>query len=213
MTKNGHRNFSVDSERKNFNFRQRLKRVIENFDGCPGRFWDSFRPWWGAVSLFTWPTFTVGPRLHVSWRAMWLSELYRTLNYTYTNDYLCFVPHTRILFLNPLIPIVFFHCCTSSLGPTVFRGPRGNPAELGFFPRNLSRGIWAAEFTAELAFFRGIPLFLWNFSFCPGIWRFSFEQLFFHRKWPQSSSVTSLFVMIFCLMVMVEWWKWWLMNE
>jgi len=44
-------------------------------------------------------------------------------------------------------------------------------------------------------------------------WRFSFEQLFFHRKWPQSSSVTSLFMMIFCLMVMVEWWKWWLMNE
>ena len=44
-----------------------------------------------------------------------------------------------------------------------------------------------------------------------GIWRFSFEQLFFHRKWPQSNSFTCLFMMIFCLMVMVEWWNWWLM--
>jgi len=46
-----------------------------------------------------------------------------------------------------------------------------------------------------------------------GILRFLFEQLFFYRKWPRSSSVTSLFMMIFCLMVMIEWWKWWLMNE
>ena len=85
------------------------------------------------------------------------------------------------------------HCKNSLVGPTVFLGPR-NAAEFGFF-----RSIWA-EFAAEFVFFRRI-------------WRFSFEQLFFHRKWPQSSSVTNLFMMIFCLMVMVEWWNWWLMNE
>jgi len=54
-------------------------------------------------------------------------------------------------------------------------------------------GIWAADFVF-------LPR---NSSFCRGIWRFSFKQLFFHRKWPQSSSVTSLFMMIFCLKVMV----------
>jgi len=70
---------------------------------------------------------------------------------------------------------------------------------------------WPAEFRAEhLCFYRGICLFAAEFH---GIWRFSFDQLFFHRKWPQSSSATSLFMMIFCLMAMVEWGKWWLMNE
>jgi len=64
----------------------------------------------------------------------------------------------------------------------------------------------SVEFRAEP---RNLGFLLRN-SFFPryfrGIWRFSVEQLFFHRKWPQSSSVTSLFMMIFCLMVMVEWW-------
>jgi len=50
----------------------------------------------------------------LDWRAIRLSELYRTLKYIYTKDYLCFVSHTRILFLKPLLPIVFFHRCTSS---------------------------------------------------------------------------------------------------
>ena len=79
------------------------------------------------------------------------------------------------------------------------------PAEFRAEPRNLGcRGIWTAEFN------RGIRLFS---AVSRGIWRFPFEQLIFHRKWPQSSSVTSLSMMIFCLMVMVEWWKWWIMNE
>ena len=75
------------------------------------------------------------------------------------------------------------------------------------FPRARGISSRAAEFTA---------VFTEEFVFLPPksreIWRFSFDQLFFHRKWPQSSSVTSLFMMIFCLMVMVEWWKWWLFE-
>jgi len=88
----------------------------------------------------------------------------------------------------------------SLVGPTVFRGP------LNFEP---TRGIWVFATELSRGIYRGIRIAA-EFR---GIWRFSFEQLFFHRKWPQSSSVTSFFMMIFCLMVMVEWWKWWLMNE
>ena len=41
---------------------------------------------------------------------------------------------------------------------------------------------------------------------------FFIQTTFFHRKWPQSSSLTSLFTLIFGLMVMVGWWlinEWW----
>jgi len=64
-----------------------------------------------------------------------------------------------------------------------------------------------AEFRAEprnLGFFRGIEP--WNSSFYRGMPQnltFFIRATIFHRKWPQSSSVTSLFMMIFCLMVMV----------
>ena len=75
-----------------------------------------------------------------------------------------------------------------------FRVPRNFAPSRGiwFFPRH-----WAAEFVSFSTVF-------------PRIWRFSFEYLFFHRKGPQSSSVTSLFMMIFCLMVMVALW---IMND
>jgi len=82
----------------------------------------------------------------------------------------------------------FFNLCENPQF-SVACGISSRAAEFGFLPRN-----WAAEFNREIRLFA---------AECCEIWRFSFEQLFFHRKWPQSSSVTSFFMMIFCLMVMV----------
>jgi len=67
---------------------------------------------------------------------------------------------------------------------------RAEPWNLGF-PRNLTRGITAEFFPPPET---------------RGIWRFSFEQLFIHRKWPQSSSVTILFklMMLFCLIAVAD---------
>src|SRR6218665_2101100 len=72
-----------------------------------------------------------------------------------------------------------------SVGPTVFRGPRNFEPSRGiwvFLPRN-----WATEFV-----------------FSPRNLTFFIRTTIFSQKRPQSSSVTSLFMLIFCLMVMVE---------
>ena len=73
------------------------------------------------------------------------------------------------------------------VGPTVFRGP------WNFEP---SHGIWvfmsrAMEFTVESAF-------------CPRNLTFCIRTTFFLRKLPQSSSVTSLRMLIFGLMVIFD---------
>src|SRR6218665_3894777 len=62
------------------------------------------------------------------------------------------------------------------------RGISSRAAEFGFLPRN-----WATEFV-----------------FSPRNLTFFIRTTIFSQKRPQSSSVTSLFMLIFCLMVMVE---------
>ena len=101
---------------------------------------------------------------------------------------------------------LWLHCSNGGLFSTWRTSSSASPSQIQTpsiitrahsFPRPAEfRGIWvfAAEFEPR------------NSSLFRGIWHFSFEQLFFHRKWPQSSSVTSLFMMIFV------WW-WWLNDE
>jgi len=60
---------------------------------------------------------------------------------------------------------------------------RAEPWNLDFLPRNQA---------AEFVFLPCFDVFHTN--------------KFFHRKWPQSSSITSLLTLIFGLMVMVDWW-------